>query len=40
MSLNKLFNIEDITEIAKNKYNEVKENIEQINKYINNHNER
>ena len=38
LELNKLFNIEDITEIAKNKYNEVKENIEKINKYINNHN--
>ena len=39
LELNKLFNIEDITEIAKNKYEEIKENIDQINLYMNTYKE-
>lgn len=39
LELNKLFNIEDITEIAKNKYDEIKENIAQINLYMNTYKE-
>lgn len=39
LELNKLFNIEDITEIAKDKYDEIKENIGQINLYMNTYKE-
>lgn len=39
LELNKLFNIEDVTEIAKDKINEIKENINQINLYMNTYKE-
>ena len=39
LELNKLFNVEDITEIAKDKYDEIKENIDQINIYMNKYKE-
>lgn len=37
LELNKLFNIEDITDIAKSKQNEIKNNIETLNKYMEEH---
>lgn len=39
LELNKLFNIEDVTEIARNKMDEIKENINQINLYMNTYKE-
>ena len=39
LEIDKLFNIEDITEIAKSKHNEIKNNIEMLNKYMEEHDE-
>lgn len=39
LEIEKLFNIEDITEIAKSKQEEIKNNIESLNKYMEEHNE-
>ncbi len=39
LELNKLFNIEDVTEIAKSKLQEIKNNISELNKYMEEHKE-
>ena len=39
LEINKLFNIEDITDIAKSKQEEINNNIEMINKYMEEHDE-
>ena len=39
LEIDKLFNIEDITDIAKSKQEEIKSNIESLNKYMEEHNE-
>lgn len=39
LEIDKLFNIEDITDIAMSKQNEIKNNIEMLNKYMEVHNE-
>lgn len=39
LEIEKLFNIQDITDIAKSKQNEIKKNIEMANKYMDEHNE-